>query len=83
MGSNADFYTGQGREAKWIGSIDQDGYPDAIPAEILIQVNEIMFEELVVDFLQSRRPRSYISSEGDRWPWLWVDSNMTDYAYMF
>ena len=83
MGSKADFYIGQGQDAQWIGAVEQDGYPDAIPAEILIQVNEIMFEELVVDFLQSRRPRSFIASEGDKWPWLWEDSNMTDYSYMF
>lgn len=83
MGTKADFYIGVGEDAKWIGSVDQDGYPDAIPAEILIQINEIMFEELVVEFLQSRKPRSYISSEGDKWPWLWSDSRMTDYAYIF
>jgi len=83
MGSKADFYIGTGQDAKWIGAVEQDGYPDAIPAGILIQVNEIMFEELVVDFLQSKRPRSFISSEGDKWPWLWADSSLTDYTYMF
>jgi hypothetical protein len=83
MGTKADFYKGQGQEATWIGAVEQDGYPDAIPAEILIQVNEIMFEELVVEFLQKRRPRSFIASEGDQWPWIWPDSQMTDYTYMF
>lgn len=81
--TKADFYIGVGQDAKWVGSVERDGYPDAIPAEILIQINEIMFEELVVEFLQSRRPYSFIASEGDKWPWLWSDSRMTDYAYIF
>ena len=83
MGSKADFYRGQGDDAVWIGSVVKDGYPDIIPAEILIQVNEVMFEELVVDFLQKRKPNSYIASAGDRWPWLWENSQMTDYVYAF
>lgn len=83
MGSKADFYRGHGNDAVWIGSVERDGYPDIIPAEILIQVNGVMFEELVVEFLQSRRPNSYIASEGDRWPWLWENSQMTDFTYAF
>ena len=24
-----------------------------------------------------------LASEGDKWPWLWSDSRITDYAYLF
>jgi hypothetical protein len=30
MGTRADFYIGRGKDAKWVGSIAWDGYPDGI-----------------------------------------------------
>jgi len=84
--TKADFYVGTGLNARWIGSIRIDGYPDgAIPAEIFLQVNKIMFEEMVLDFLRKKKQERWaaIADEGDPWPWLWIDSQITDYTYMF
>ena len=80
MGTRADFYIGI-REPKWIGSISKDGFPWSIPCEILIQKNVIMYEELVYDFL--RLKDGVIRIDGDKWPWPWEDSRMSDYSYLF
>lgn len=78
--TKADFYIGEGNKAiKWLGSILHDGYPYGIPTDILIQINEIMFTELVLEFLMNG---SIIAGE-ESWPWLWSDSRMTDYSYIF
>lgn len=75
--TRADFYI----DKKWIGSIYGDGYPHGVPLEIFIQINPIMFEELVVEFIKKRN--GSVASEGAQWPWLWSDSRLTDYAYIF
>ena len=79
--TKADFYIGRGIAANWIGSINSDGYLSGIPLEILICANPTFYEELVVEFIKSRD--GIIKTNGDKWPWLWPDSRMTDYAYMF
>jgi len=84
--TKADFYVGTGLDARWIGSIRADGYPDGvIPAKIFLQVNKIMFEEMVLDLLREKKQAKWaaIADEGDPWPWLWIDSQITDYTYMF
>jgi hypothetical protein len=80
MGTRADFYVGV-REPRWIGSISQDGHPWHIPCKVLIQVNKTMYEETVIDFLKLKN--GIIPSEGDKWPWPWEDSQLTDYSYFF
>jgi len=77
----ADFYIGQGPEANWIGSVTYDGYPESIPLEILICTNPTLFEELVVEFIESKN--GIVKTNGQRWPWLWQDSRMTDFSYFF
>jgi len=82
MGTRADFYLEQDdKRLMWIGSLYKDGHPWNIPIEILIQVNPVMFEELVTDFLKTKD--SALRQEGDHWPWPWADSRMTDYSYIF
>lgn len=82
MATKGDFYIGNGNEAiKWLGSKYHDCYPDGIPTDILIQINEIMFETMVVDYLKKEASDSIIG--GGAWPWLWSDSRMTDYSYIF
>ncbi len=81
MGTRADFYVIKHEKLEWIGSLYRDGHPWNIPTDILIQVNPVMFEELTVEFLQTKD--SAIKSEGDKWPWPWADSRMTDYSYIF
>ena len=73
----ADFYTRAGNEMTWIGSIPQNGQPHNIPAEILLKVNKMDYEESVVDFI--------VKSKGsiDEWPWEYKDSRMTVYNYIF
>jgi len=83
MGSKADFYIGAGNEAiRWLGSKCHDAYPDGIPPDILLQINVIMYEEMLLEFLRSEPGDSIIAEEED-WPWLWSDSRMTDYSYIF
>lgn len=83
MSTRSDFYIGEGNKAiKWLGSKYHDGYIDGIPTDILIQINEIMFTEMVLDFLRKDPDDSIIAGEKS-WPWLWSDSRMTDYSYIF
>ena len=79
--TKADFYIGNGITANWIGSIFKDGYPNGIPLKILICANPTLFEEDVVEFLQ--QVEGIVKTDGGKWPWLWPDSRMTDYSYMF
>lgn len=79
MGTRADFYIGEDKP-KWIGSIFKDGHPWNIPAEILIQTNETMFEELVIDFINKNN--GVINQYGRNWPWPWESSELTDYSYI-
>jgi len=81
MGTRADFYVEKYDRLMWIGSLFKDGDPIKIPTDILIQINPTIYEEMVVDFLEEKD--SAIRSNGDRWPWPWKDSRMTDYAYLF
>jgi hypothetical protein len=81
MGIKADFYVGIGPEAEWLGSIFKNGDIWHIPLNILIQVNQIMFEELTLDFLKEHD--SVIADRGDKWDHPWADSRLTDYSYIF
>jgi len=79
--TKADFYImDHDGSLEWLGSIPHDGYPDGINLKILIQNTKIMFEEMVLDFLKED---GIIKDNGDPWPWLWSDSRMTDYSYIF
>ncbi len=51
--TRGDFYIGIGPDARWIGSISHDAYPDVIPCDIITAINPIMFEEKVLDFLEN------------------------------
>lgn len=80
MGTRADFYVGRGKEAEWIGSIANDGYPSGIEGAIKRATTELDFRAAVGLWLDiddsSSRP-------DDGWPWPWDDSRTTDYAYAF
>ena len=78
MGSRADFYVQSKDNMKWLGSLFKKGEPWNIDLKILIQINRVMFEELVKTFLIMR-----VHSERKKWPWDWPDSQMTDYSYIF
>jgi hypothetical protein len=77
----ADFYIGV-RAPKWIGSLANYGCPWDIQCKILVQVNQVMYEETVCEFLKVS-PGSMIASEIPTWPWPWQDSQLTDYSYFF
>ena len=77
MGTRADFYIGV-RDPKWIGSLSLDGHPWNIACKVLIQVNKTMFEETVIDFLETK-PGGNV----EKWLWPWEDSQLTDYSYFF
>lgn len=79
MGTRADFYLGRGSNAKWLGSIGWDGYPDGIDKCILGSSTPQMYARRVKDFI--KKSGGTLPEEG--WPWPWKNSNTTDYAYAF
>ena len=82
MGTRADFYVmDHDGSMEWIGSVSQDGGYLSIPTDILISGNQIMFEEIVTDFIKSRGKSGILKGE-EGWPWPWADSRMSDYAYI-
>lgn len=81
MSIKADFYVGIGPDAEWLGSIFKGGSVWEIPTSIFIQVNQTMFEEMVLELLSSKE--SVVHDRGDKWDHDWSDSRLTDYTYMF
>lgn len=79
--TRGDFYIGQGADSTWIGSITHDAFPQKIPLDILICINPIMYEELVVDFIE--KMDGVVRTNGQGWIWPWHDSKLTDYSYIF
>ena len=88
MGTRADFYIGIDKNARWLGSIAWDGYPEGIPDDILgagdsggyVQGGEDVFVEAVKAFIAERDDGT---TPENGWPWPWKDSNTTDYAYAY
>ena len=81
MGTKADFYLEKQNKLIWFGSLFKNGQPWNIPLNILIQINSILFEEEVVSFLETTD--SVLRQNKEEWPWIWADSRMTDYSYIF
>ena len=71
MGTKADFYVGIGEDIEWLGSIYNNGDVWHIPLNILIQINQSMFEELTLDFLNKQN--GIIADQGDAWNHPWAD----------
>jgi hypothetical protein len=91
MGTRADFYMGRGPDAEWLGSIAWDGNPGGLTGddvatvepgenELLTTRSAVRYRELVQEFLLNRDDATF-PEQG--WPWPWVDSGTTDYAYSF
>jgi hypothetical protein len=80
MGTRADFYIGRGKDAKWVGSVSWDGYPDGLPTDVLTAKTR-------TDFLRAIKGMSLVREDFTPpefgWPWPWEDSNDTEYAYAF
>jgi hypothetical protein len=77
----ADFYVGLGLGAEWIGSVRKYGEITSISTPIFLQVNQVMYEELVFEYIRSCE--GIIANHICQWPWEWMDSRMTDYSYFF
>ena len=80
MGTRADFYIGNGADAKWIGSIGWDGYPEGIDNAVLSAKTVETFREALAHFFAGRDD---VSSPDHGWPWPWDNSQKTDFAYCF
>ena len=80
MGTRADFYVGRGVNAEWLGSIAWDGNPGGIPDEIKNAEHGAQFTAAVTAFLLQRDDATQPELG---WPWPWMDSRTTDYAYAF
>lgn len=74
----ADFYTGSGLNAFYIGSLSRYGDPISVPADILIQTNWRMYEHMVEEHIQNSK-----YGHLGMWIWPWPHSGSTDYAYFF
>jgi hypothetical protein len=89
MGTRADFYLGRGAEAKWIGSIAWDGYPEGKRvADVMKSSTQEDFVAAVAAFADevssfSGQKKGDFTSPEMGWPWPWESSHMTDFAYMF
>jgi len=83
MGTRSDFYImNHDGEMEWLGSGNKDGHPERLPLRLLIQGNKTLFEEEVLDYLR-KNDGVVRFDDGGSWPWLWADSRMTDYSYIF
>lgn len=80
MGTRADFYLGKGVDATWLGSIAWDGNPESILKGILQARTSDKFKKAVSDFFKTRDD---VTLPDEGWPWPWVDSKTTDFAYAF
>lgn len=81
MGTRADFYVGRGLEAKWVGSIAFDGYPTGIDAPVLSAKTLDEYAAAIKEHMATRD--DWTEPARDGWPWPWIDSRTTDYAYAF
>ena len=77
----ADFYVGLGRNAEWIGSVSKCGEVWEVSPKLLLQVNQTMYEEEVIEYINFCE--GVVANHKCQWPWTWVDSRMTDYSYFF
>ena len=80
MGTRADFYVGRGEKAEWLGSIAWDGYPTGILPKLLKSESEEDYRYNLKQFFEERED---VTLPENGWPWPWVDSLTTDYAYAF
>lgn len=75
MGTRADFYLGTDQTATYLGSLNNDGSPDALPKVLSLVECENEFLLAVDEIL------SAVDYSASEWPWAWEDSRLTDYVY--
>jgi len=74
MGTRADFYIGEGKDATWLGSSAYDGYEiDGMEA--------VQSEDQFRAVVEARTSEDDGTKPDMGWPWPWKDSCTTDYAY--
>ncbi len=87
MGTRADFYIGRGPDAKWLGSIAYDGYPDGISVDNNPESSHMLGAETEEEFREELskffKIRDDLTLPEQGWPWPWENSSTTDYAYAF
>ncbi|VBB05584.1 Hypothetical protein LUCI_0794 [Lucifera butyrica] len=81
MSTKADFFVGTGRDAKYLGSIRWDGYPEGIDPKILRSRTQKGFEKNVKKFLANREDGT-LTNQGESWTWE-ESIQIIDYAYCF
>lgn len=82
MGTRADFYIGEGKDAEWLGSVAWDGYEWANKPECCLMTakTEGEFRDAL---LEVSKERGDWTSPDMGWPWPWNDSLTTDFTYSF
>jgi hypothetical protein len=81
MGTRADFYIGRGKDARWLGSVAYDGYPESILDRH--GLGAALTEETFRVLVAKRLAHDDGTQPEQGWPWPWKDSQTTDYAYAF
>ena len=81
MGTRADFYIGEGKDAEWLGSVAWDGYEwdEDKDSSVASAKSEDDFRAAV----KGLESRDDFTSIEQGWPWPWDDSQTTDYAYCY
>lgn len=80
MGTRADFYIKNNAKMNWLGSIGWDGYPEGIDKKLLKATDLQEFKTALTNFFINRED---FTSHKEGWPWPWIDSNTTDYSYVY
>lgn len=81
MGTRADFYIGEGKDAEWLGSVAWDGYQWEKADSVLRQATTK--DEFKAAVFVLEQTRNDFTSPVQGWPWPWDDSRTSDYAYCF
>ena len=81
MGTRADFYVGKNEMIMiWIASVAFDGYPAGVDKAVLEAKSKDDYLEALHEYFKGRDDVTYAD---DGWPWPWLDSSTTDYAYTY
>jgi hypothetical protein len=82
MGTRADFYIGEGKDAEWLGSVAYDGYKWAEQPDCRLMTAKTE-DEFQVALLEVSKERGDWTSPDMGWPWPWDNSFTTDFTYSF
>jgi hypothetical protein len=88
--TTADFYTGRGWHAVWLGSLQGDADPETVRGvacgQFLLDASDpVTYADAVTDLLDvwANESLGHAYHPRDGWPGLWPDSRETDWVFTF